>query len=614
MSGASQGGGAGGQPTDGTPGLAQGPEPAATRDDSRTPSSRADEDGMQAQDASGAATASAMEEDEPPDSFPSGPVENGWGAPGDSDSDPGHVRELEGPDSPPEAEALDPSGAGIRAISALVESLVGDSPLGAQLLEDGTALLRMLHRRVVSTGAGAGVRQDMSGSESSADDSDDEYETDIEDWAMDRDEDSGSESSAAGDTLEPRASAGALDPGVVFQHTYLGDVGDVGGGRTFIESDMELQVPLLLLRDVVVFPGDTLPLRVCVDRQRRVVEAALTAPRPTRNVLGVINLQGYRTTVGPAEVGTLVEVTQLEPAAGGAMHLITRARARFELVSMGPRPSAPELDVTARVLPDDEPPTLPRDLTARECAHVPARLWSKVDPPAVARRVRALYAETLGAAQHPGASDRSDGVAGSSVDGLADFSFRVAMKLPVDTLARQRLLESPDVPSRLQLEEVLLRNLSALRCATCSTRISRCKYLLQLGGGEAAGGVFVNAYGYVHDMLTVTRTRHIRLQGSPETEHSWFPDYAWTIANCSVCLGHLGWRFSAVTRGCRPRVFWGLRRAAITQQSSRDAGFPEQRGDLVARESRLALDWMNMTRADSSGSDDDVLWEEGTDG
>jgi hypothetical protein len=40
--------------------------------------------------------------------------------------------------------------------------------------------------------------------------------------------------------------------------------------------------------------------------------------------------------------------------------------------------------------------------------------------------------------------------------------------------------------------------------------------------------------------------------------------YAWTIAYCSTCGQHLGWRFTAVESGLAPRVFWGLRRQVLT--------------------------------------------------
>ena len=56
---------------------------------------------------------------------------------------------------------------------------------------------------------------------------------------------------------------------------------------------------------------------------------------------------------------------------------------------------------------------------------------------------------------------------------------------------------------------------------------------------EGVGGAFVNPHGYVHDMITLRQARHVRLQGEPELEHSWFSGYAWTIVQCGGCTSHL---------------------------------------------------------------------------
>lgn len=40
---------------------------------------------------------------------------------------------------------------------------------------------------------------------------------------------------------------------------------------------------------------------------------------------------------------------------------------------------------------------------------------------------------------------------------------------------------------------------------------------------EGPQGTFVNPDGYVHQMITVTDADNIRFQGSPITDHSWFP-------------------------------------------------------------------------------------------
>lgn len=56
---------------------------------------------------------------------------------------------------------------------------------------------------------------------------------------------------------------------------------------------------------------------------------------------------------------------------------------------------------------------------------------------------------------------------------------------------------------------------------------------------EGTGGAFVNPHGYVHDMITLRQARHVTLEGQPETEHSWFKGYAWTIGYCEGCTSHL---------------------------------------------------------------------------
>ncbi|CAM9623567.1 unnamed protein product, partial [Heterosigma akashiwo] len=108
--------------------------------------------------------------------------------------------------------------------------------------------------------------------------------------------------------------------------------------------------------------------------------------------------------------------------------------------------------------------------------------------------------------------------------------------------------------------------------------------LFTLGGAEGVAGAYVNPHGVVHQTLTL-RTLYeagVRLLGRPTTEDTWFPGYAWTIANCAICWSHLGWRFTAAggrppARG-DPAVFWGLRRSALT-----DEGPPQQpRGPYLA--------------------------------
>ena len=83
-------------------------------------------------------------------------------------------------------------------------------------------------------------------------------------------------------------------------------------------------------------------------------------------------------------------------------------------------------------------------------------------------------------------------------------------------------------------------------------------------------------------MVTFKSVSGVVPVGSRETEHSWFPGYAWTIAYCRRCGQHLGWRFDAVEGGLSPRMFWGLRRPMLACRSP----------DLASRV-RLGAVWAN---------------------
>lgn len=69
--------------------------------------------------------------------------------------------------------------------------------------------------------------------------------------------------------------------------------------------------------------------------------------------------------------------------------------------------------------------------------------------------------------------------------------------------------------------------------------------------------------GYIHETNTVYHAvpSAVTLLGTPCLRFSWFPGYAWQIAVCSQCNGHLGWKFMAnPTAGTNlvPKSFYGL--------------------------------------------------------
>lgn len=76
---------------------------------------------------------------------------------------------------------------------------------------------------------------------------------------------------------------------------------------------------------------------------------------------------------------------------------------------------------------------------------------------------------------------------------------------------------------------------------------------------------FVNPHGVLHEVVTLRWAENLVVTGTPTTEFTWYPGYAWRIAWCGRCGAHAGWSFDAAGEG-DPPSFWGLRRDAIVEE------------------------------------------------
>ncbi|CAA7032824.1 unnamed protein product [Microthlaspi erraticum] len=142
------------------------------------------------------------------------------------------------------------------------------------------------------------------------------------------------------------------------------------------------------------------------------------------------------------------------------------------------------------------------------------------------------------------------------------LSFSIASKIPVSESIRQELLELDGVSYRLQREIELLESFDRVRCKHCQTVIARRSDMLVMSS-DGPLGAYVNPYGYVHEIMTFYKANDIALTGRPVKKDSWFPGYAWTIANCATCETQLGWLFTATNKKLKPSSFWAVRSSQV---------------------------------------------------
>lgn len=152
-----------------------------------------------------------------------------------------------------------------------------------------------------------------------------------------------------------------------------------------------------------------------------------------------------------------------------------------------------------------------------------------------------------------------------------ELSYYIGSNMPIQDHTRQELLEIDTTLARLKREIQLLEGLDTLRCNCCREVIGRRRDVFVMST-EGAIGAYVNAHGYVHETLTMSCARNMRIKGAPQTENSWFPGYAWILAKCQTCYlnnreQHMGWRFIAEDPNTRPQTFWGIRRTQLISSS-----------------------------------------------
>ncbi|XP_062400482.1 protein cereblon [Sardina pilchardus] len=365
-----------------------------------------------------------------------------------------------------------------------------------------------------------------------------------------------------------------FDPSLPTSHAYLGADMEEFHGRTVHDEESFQVLPVLPHAALMLIPGQTVPLQLFRPHEVSMIRNLITRDRTFAVLAYGPSESGEQQE---AEFGTTAEIYAFrEEQEYGIETVKLKAigRQRFRVHELrtqadGIRQAKVQI-LPERILPD---PLCALQLLSRLHIHKQSqhcignrqknlRCASMTQWPPW---VYALYdSDTLMKRVKKQLHEWDENLKDESLPTNAiDFSYRVAACLPIDDALRLQLLKIGSAIQRLRCELDIMDRCTSLCCKQCQDTEITTKseiFSLSLYGPMAA---YVNPHGYVHETLTVYKTTNLNLIGRPSTLHSWFPGYAWTIAQCRTCGSHMGWKFTAVKKDLSPTRFWGLTRSAL---------------------------------------------------
>ncbi|KAM9227109.1 protein cereblon isoform 3-T3 [Leptosomus discolor] len=325
-----------------------------------------------------------------------------------------------------------------------------------------------------------------------------------------------------------------FDTSLPTSHVYLGSDMEEFHGRTVHDDDSCQVIPVLPHVMVMLIPGQTLPLQLFRPQEVSMVRNLIQKDR-TFAVLA------YR--IQQAKVQILPE--RVLPSTMSAVQLQSLSRCHVF-------PSSKPTAWQDRAIHQWWQKYQKRKFHCASLTSWPPWLYSLYDAETLMERVKRQL--------HEWDENLKDE---SLPTNPIDFSYRVAACLPIDDALRIQLLKIGSAVQRLRCELDIMNKCTSLCCKQCQDTEITTKneiFSLSLCGPMAA---YVNPHGYIHETLTVYKACNLNLSGRPSTEHSWFPGYAWTVAQCRICGNHMGWKFTATKKDMSPQKFWGLTRSAL---------------------------------------------------
>uniref|UniRef100_A0A1B6E425 Protein cereblon n=2 Tax=Clastoptera arizonana TaxID=38151 RepID=A0A1B6E425_9HEMI len=374
-------------------------------------------------------------------------------------------------------------------------------------------------------------------------------------------------SSGESDFMEDLEDIHTFDTDLPSQHSYLGEDLEVLRGRTLLEDGSKHDLDILYHTYVVLVPGQTLPLTVFDPTTINMFQRCISKD----HTFGVLcrSIENVNTTL----IGTTAEIYeyQNEVVQEARFRIKAKGRQRFKVLNTHVNNS---MTATVEILPEvrlnnslDEIRIQSinryRRTHSLRCrkkdamlTHWPLWVYEQYDVKQLINKIK----NRLNFLEEESQAVRFKI---NVPDDPTELSFWIAYNLPIKEHDVKFLLTLNSPIQRLRVELSLLQKMEVLCCKHCRVQIGSHKDVFSMSV-EGPQGTYVNPGGYIHETLTLYQVESVIVFGTPSTDFSWFPGYAWSLAKCERCHIHLGWKFTATSNKLMPKQFWGLCRSSLT--------------------------------------------------
>lgn len=358
-----------------------------------------------------------------------------------------------------------------------------------------------------------------------------------------------------------------FDISLPYQHTYIGQTLEEIEGSTFTEEDSIITLPLIEFHNVILVPGQIIPLQI-----RHPVQISMF-----NNIVQGDRLFGFK--YPHANYGTISEVRSISSSrgSGGDVHeLYLKAKGCnvFKITETW-RDQGGILMARVLVLPDEDT-NHPLNCNSLSFSRgfkynakllpastgIPYFIYLQYEPNTLQKRILD-YLKDWSAWRQKVESGQGHSLLSLPLS-PRDFSYWVAANLPLEDEDRLICLTLKSSIKRLRILLNILQSMNSICCKECKQLFCSKQDIFSMSQ-SGPQNTFINPGGYVHEALTVYKVESLSpVDEPPSAEFSWFPGYEWTICSCSNCFSAIGWKFTPENgRKLNPSVFWALRRKCI---------------------------------------------------